>query len=47
MLSVACENIPFHFHYRPKMGKYVVSVHIFMQELKHVSENLYVNVKLF
>ena len=32
--SAACENIPFHFHYRPRVGQSVVSVHIFMQELK-------------
>ena len=45
--SAACENIPFHFHYRQGMGQYVVSVHIFCKNLKHVSENLFVNVKLF
>ena len=34
VLSVACENIPFHFHYRPKVGQCVVPVHIFIEELK-------------
>ena len=32
--SAACENIHFHFHYRPGVVQSVVSVHIFMQELK-------------
>ena len=46
--SAACENIPFHFHYRPGVGQSVVSVHIFMQELKAcIRRNLFVNVKLF
>ena len=32
--SAACENIPFHFHYRPGVGQSMVYVHIFMQKLK-------------
>ena len=44
--SAACENIPFHFH-----GQWWVSLwclYIFScKNLQHVSEYLFVNVKLF
>ena len=44
--SAACENIPFHFHYRPRVGQSVVYI-FSCKNLKHVSKNLFVNVKLF
>ena len=44
--SAACENIPFHFHYRPIVGQSVVSVHIFMQELKACIRKSFLNVKI-